>query len=87
MGGTVRRLANRRPLVFCVLAVISLFVLTALSRLAFPRRPVGDIEQLPEKAFEPPTGLALISSELRSPDTLFWTMAVLLAIVLLAWTG
>ena len=87
MGGAVRRLANRRPLIFAVLVVLILFALTALSRLALPRTPVGDIEELPEEAFEPPTGLALIFSEIRSPDTLFWTLAILLAVVLLAWTG
>ena len=70
-----------------MLVVLFLFALTALSRLVLPRTPVGDIEELPEEAFEPPTGLALISSEVRSPDTLFWAMAVLLAIVLLTWTG
>ena len=81
------RLANRRPLVFSVSVLLVLFVLTAISRLALPRAPVGDIEELPEKAFEPPTGLALISSEIRSPDTLFWALAALLALSLLAYTG
>ena len=83
----VGRLANRRPLVFSLLVVLVLFALTALSRLVIPRTPVGNVDELPEEAFEPPSGLALISSEVRSPDTLFWALAILLALGLFAWAG
>ena len=81
------RLLNRRPVVFCLVVTLALFVLTALSRVSFPRRPVGNIERLPQRAFEPPTGLDRIVNDLQSPDVLFWGMAILLAAGLLIRTG
>jgi membrane protease YdiL (CAAX protease family) len=83
----VRRLASRRPLLFSFLLVLALFALTAVSRAVFPRAPVGNIKKLPEKAFEPPSGLGLILSDMKSPDTLFWALAILLGLGLLAWMG
>ena len=81
------RLLRRRPVVFCLVVTLALFVLTALSRVSFPRRPVGNIERLPQKAFEPPTGFDRVVNDLQSPDVLFWGMAVLLAVVVLIQTG
>jgi hypothetical protein len=86
-GRSVRRLAYRRPLVFSLALTLVLYGLTVLSRLALPTAPVGNIEELPEGAFQPPSGIALISSEMRRPDTLFWVLAILLALGLLAWLG
>lgn len=83
----MRRFAHRRPLIFSLTLTLVLFGLVIFSRLVFPRAPVGDIEKLPEEAFESPSGLALISSEMRSPDTLFWALAILLALGLLARAG
>ncbi len=83
----VRRFANRRPLVFSLALTLVLFGLSVVSRVVFPTAPVGNIEELPESAFQPPSGFALISSELRSPDTLFWALAILLALGLLTWAG
>ena len=83
----MRRLLNRRPGLFCLAVTAALFVLTALSRISFPQAPVRNIERLPQKAFEPPTGLDRIVSDLRSPDVLFWGLAIVLAVVLLVWTG
>ena len=83
----VRRFASRHPYFFSVLITLVLFGLTLASKAAFPRTPVGDISKLPQKAFEPPIGLDLILSDMKSPDTLFWALAILLGLVLLAWTG
>jgi len=83
----MRRFANRRPLLFSFLLVLVLFGLTAISRAAFPRAPVGNIRKLPERAFEPPSGLGLILSDMRSPDTLFWALTILLGLGLLAYLG
>ena len=84
----MRRLLDRRPGLFCLAVTAALFVLTALSRISFPRgAPVKNIKRLPQKAFEPPTGLDRVVSDLKSPDVLFWGLAVLLAVVLLLWTG
>lgn len=83
----LRRLADRRPLIFSCLLVLVLFGLTVVSRSAFPRAPVGNIKKLPESAFEPPSGLGLVFSEMKSPDTLFWTLSILLGLGLLAWLG
>lgn len=83
----MRRLLNRRPGLFCLAVTAALFVLTALSRISFPQAPVRNIERLPQRAFEPPTGLDRIVSDLRSPDVLFWGLAIVLAVVLLVWTG
>src|SRR4028119_2226337 len=83
----MRRLLDRRPGLFCLAVTAALFVLTALSRISFPQTPVRNIERLPQKAFEPPTGLDRIVSDLKSPDVLFWGLAILLAVVLLVWTG
>src|SRR5215210_3315386 len=83
----VRRFASSRPVVFCVLVTLALFALDLGSRVVFPRTPVGNIGKLPQKAFEPPVGLELILSDMKSPDTLFWALTAVLALGLLVWTG
>ena len=83
----MRRLLDRRPGLFCLAVVAALFVLTAMSRLSFPRAPVKNIERLPQKAFEPPTGIDRVITDLKSPDVLFWGLAILLAVVLLHGAG
>ena len=83
----MRRLLDRRPGLLRLAVVALLFVLTAISRFSFPRTPVKNVERLPQKAFEPPAGLDRVVSDLKSPDVLFWGLAILLAIVLLRWTG
>jgi CAAX protease family protein len=83
----VRRFAYRRPLIFAIVLTLVLFGLTIFSRILLPRAPVGDIAELPEGAFRPPSGFALISSEMRNPDTLFWSLVIVLTLGLLAWTG
>src|SRR5688500_7589129 len=83
----VRRFANRRPFAFSVLVTLVVFGLDLACRAVFPRAPVGNIEKLPQDAFEPPVGLGLILSDMRSPDTLFWALATMLALGLLVWTG
>jgi uncharacterized protein len=83
----VRRFAGRHPLVFSVLVTLALFGLDLASRSAFPRTPVGNIAKLPQKTFEPPVGLGLILSDMKSPDTLFWALATVLALGLLIGTG
>jgi membrane protease YdiL (CAAX protease family) len=83
----VRRFASRHPYLFSVLITLILFGLTFASRRAFPSTPVGNISKLPQKAFEPPTGLDLILTDMKSPDVLFWALALLLALGLLVWLG
>jgi membrane protease YdiL (CAAX protease family) len=83
----VRRFARRRPLAFSVLVTLAVFGLDLTSRAVFPVAPVGNIEKLPQDAFQPPVGLGLILSDMRSPDTLFWALATVLALGLLVWTG
>lgn len=83
----LRRLLDRRPGLFCLAVTGVLFVLTAMSRISFPRTPVKNIKRLPQKAFEPPAGLDRIVSDLKSPDVLFWGLAILLAVALLYGTG
>jgi uncharacterized protein len=83
----VRDFAGRRPFAFSVLVTLALFGLDLTSRAVFARAPVGNIEKLPRDAFEPPVGLGLILSDMRSPDTLFWALATVLALGLLVWTG
>ncbi len=83
----MRRLLDRRPLLFCALVTLLLFGLTFACRAVFPGGPVGNVEKLPQEAFEPPEGLGLILSDMKSPDFLFWALATLLGLALLAWTG
>ena len=83
----MRRFAGRHPVAFSVLVTLAVFGLDLVSRAVFPRAPVGNIEKLPQDAFEPPVGLGLILSDMRSPDTLFWALATVLALGLLVWTG
>jgi uncharacterized protein len=83
----VRRFASRHTFAFSVLVTLAVFALDLASRAAIPRTPVGNIAKLPQKAFEPPVGLGLILSDLKSSDTLFWALATLLALGLLVWTG
>ena len=83
----MRRLSVRRPVLFCLMVTVALFILTAISRISFPRSPVKNIERLPQETFEPPTGLDRVVSDFKSPDVLFWGLAILLAVVLLRGTG
>ena len=87
MGVLVRRFASRHPFAFSVLVTLAVSGLDLVSRAVFPRVPVGNIEKLPQDAFEPPVGLGLIFSDMRSTDTLFWVLATMLALGLLVWTG
>ena len=82
----MRRFASR-PFAFSVLVTLAVFGLDLAIRAIFPRAPVGNIEKLPQDAFEPPVGLGLILSDMRSPDALFWALATVLALGLLVWTG
>jgi membrane protease YdiL (CAAX protease family) len=86
-GLGMRSLSYRRPLLFSVLVTLVLFGVTFACRAVFPGGPVRNIAKLPQKAFEPPEGLGLILSEMKSPDFLFWALATVLGLVLLAWTG
>ena len=81
----MRRL--RRPLLFSFLITLVLFGVTFAIRAVFPGGPVRNIAKLPQRAFEPPEGLGLILSEMKSPDFLFWALATVLGLALLAWTG
>ena len=83
----MRRFASRHPFAFSALVTLAVFGLDLTCRAVLPRTPVGNIEKLPQEAFEPPVGLALILSDMRSPDTLFWALATVLALGLLVWTG
>ena len=83
----MRRFARRHPFGFSVVVTLALFGLDLTSRAVFPRAPVGNISKLPEEAFEPPVGLGLILSDMKSPDTLFWALATVLALGLLVWAG
>ena len=83
----MRRFASRHPFAFSVLVTLAVFGLDLACRAILPRTPVGNIEKLPQDAFEPPEGLGLILSDMRSPDTLFWALATVLALGLLVWTG
>ncbi len=83
----MRRFSDRHPLLFSVAVTLLLFGVTLASRAIFPRVPVGNIGKLPQETFEPPTGFGLILSNIKSPDTLFWALAIVLGLALLAWTG
>ena len=83
----VKRFAEGRPFHFSVLITLFLFGITFVCRLVLPAVPVGNVGKLPRKAFEPPEGLGLILSEMKSPDTLFWALAIVLGLVLLARVG
>jgi uncharacterized protein len=69
------------------MVTLLLFGATFACRAVFPGGPVRNIEKLPQEAFEPPEGLGLILSDMKSPDFLFWALATLLGLALLAWTG
>ena len=83
----MRRFAEGRPLYFSLLITLLLFGVTFLCRAVLPTVPEGNIAKLPQGAFEPPEGLGLILSEMKSPDVLFWALAIVLGLVLLARIG
>jgi membrane protease YdiL (CAAX protease family) len=83
----VRRFVEERPLVFCVLSTVLLFGVTFLCRVVLPAVPSGDLAQLPQRTFRPPEGLGLVFSNMKSPDTLFWALAIGLGLGLLVWLG
>ena len=83
----VKRFAEGRPFYFCVLITLFLFGVTFVCRAVLPAVPVGNVGKLPREGFEPPEGLGLILSDMRSPDTLFWALAIVLGLVLLARAG
>lgn len=83
----MRSFAEGRPFYFSALITLLLFGVTFVCRAVFPRAPVGNVSNLPQKAFEPPEGLGLILSDMKNPDTLFWALALVLGLALLAWAG
>ena len=83
----MRRFAGSHPFIFSALVTLALVGLDLASRTALPRTPVGNIAKLPQKAFQPPVGLGLILSDMKSPDILFWALATVLALGLIVWTG
>jgi uncharacterized protein len=83
----VKRFAEEHPFFFSVLITLLLFGITFLCRVVLPVVPVGNVAKLPKKTFEPPEGLGLILSEMKSPEVLFWAIAIVLGLALLAWTG
>jgi uncharacterized protein len=83
----MRRFADQRPFLFSVLITLLLFGVTFVCRAVLSTVPVGNVAKLPKKGFEPPEGLGLILSDMKSPDTLFWALAIVLGLGLLAWTG
>jgi membrane protease YdiL (CAAX protease family) len=83
----MRRFAQQRPFFFSALITLLLFGVTFASRTVLPSAPVGNIAKLPQKSFEPPVGLRLILSNMKSPEPLFWALTILLALVLLVGVG
>ena len=83
----MRRFAGERPLYFSLLVTLFLFGITFVCRALLPAVPVGNVAKLPKKTFQPPEGLGLILSDMKSPETLFWVLAIVLGLGLLAWTG
>jgi hypothetical protein len=83
----VRRFVEERPLVFCVLSTVFLLGTTFLCRAALPAVPSGDLAKLPQRTFRPPEGIGLVLSDMRSPETLFWALAIGLGLGLLVWLG
>ena len=83
----MRRFASIHPFAFSVLVTLAVFGLDLSSRVAVPTAPVGNIEKLPQEAFEPPVGFGLILSDMKSPDVLFWALTTVLALGLLVWIG
>jgi membrane protease YdiL (CAAX protease family) len=74
-------------LIFSLLLVLALFGLTLLSRAAIPSAPIGDVSKLSPEALKPPTALQQALATLKTADTLFWTLTVLFAAILLSVLG
>jgi membrane protease YdiL (CAAX protease family) len=83
----MRRYVSRYPLAFSLLFTLALFSLTFLSRAAFPTAPVGVVSDLPPEALKPPSGLEQAVSSIKSAESLFWLLAILLSAALLTWLG
>lgn len=78
---------QRHPYISSILVLLALFLLTLASRAAFPSAPIGDVSNLSPEALRKPSALDQLLTNIKSADTLFWTLAILLSAALLTSLG
>jgi membrane protease YdiL (CAAX protease family) len=83
----VKSLVARYPLPFAVLVTLAAYALDAASRLSLPSKPVSSASDLPPAALEPPTETERVLTALRSSETTYWLLTILLALALVALLG
>ncbi len=74
-------------MIFSLLFVLGLFSLTLLSRSVIPSAPIGDVSKLSPEALKPPTAPQQALATIKTADTLFWTLTLLLVALLLSALG
>ncbi len=83
----MKRLVDRYPFIFCALLLAALVGFAYLARSAFPTSVIGSARDLAPGATTEPSALDRIRGLFRDAETLFWTLTLALAGVVLAVLG
>jgi len=83
----MKGLVARFPLLFAALVTLASYGLDEASRFSLPSRPVGSVDDLSPSALEPPTESERVLDALRSSESTYWLLTVLLALLLVALLG
>lgn len=83
----MKNYTSRHPFVVCLLVVVAAFGLAPLSEAAFPSAPVGNVSDLSPEQLEPPSEWEQIVSAIKTPDSLYWVLAIVFCAIVLSVFG
>jgi len=66
---------------------VAAFGLAPLSEAAFPSAPVGSVSDLSPEDLEPPSEREQIFSAIKTPESLFWALVIVLSAIILSVLG
>jgi len=87
ISATAGNFVARFPFVFAVFVTAIAYVLDEVSRFSLPSRPVASVDDLSPQALEPPTESERVFDALRSSESTYWLLTILLAFALVALLG
>ncbi len=83
----MRTFIVRYPLAFSLLLTLALFGLLSISRVALPTTAISSVAEIPPEALDRPSGIERALAVVATSENLFWALATVLAVVLLARLG
>ncbi len=83
----MRTFIVRYPLAFSLLLTLALFGLLSISRAVLPTTAISSVAEIPPEALDRPSGIERALAVVATSENLFWALATVLAVVLLARLG